>query len=397
MRPILFFHVAKCAGTTVLENARLILGNHNVFDIAESIDPLSEVDPYAQLLNKQKEIIKRASCTLFVHDPYGVISPHLLPKHQAILIIREPRKRYISYINMIVNYTNHDISVAPSRSLKPYEALLNLEDDDIKGAEKTVKPTAYSNFFRNNWTNDDSIIDGLTHVFELEYFHEFEYFFCDWASVDRNFLETFNEGGVKKFASYKQVLILNSENETYRKLQVYARFRRIKKFIKTPKTINIPIIERVDFDQYGLGDFYAVENNVVGPSRWISSRQVCYIPLCHNEILILLSSNYKLRFVIANAIDSESIFDINAYIVMQINGRKKAIKMHVYHSTMDTPFAIEFFLKGEYESNLTLDFLSVMLIHNPKKLTDGRVSSLQLSRGEVVECKSSHPLNLKEF
>ncbi len=248
MKPILFFHVAKCAGTTVLENARLILGNHNVYDIAESIDPLSEVDPYTQLLNKQKEIIRRASSTLFVHDPYGVISPCLLPKHQAILIIREPRRRYLSYINMIVNYTNHDISVAPDRSLKPYKLLLNLETDDIEGAQKAVNPTAYNNFFCNNWTNDDSIIDGLTHVFELEYFHEFEYFFCDWASADRNFLETFNEGGVKKFISYEQVLISKAENETYRRLQLYARFRRIKKFIKTPKTISSPIIDRIDFD-----------------------------------------------------------------------------------------------------------------------------------------------------
>ncbi len=134
---------------------------------------------------------------------------------------------------------------------------------------------------------------------------------------------------------------------------------------------------------------------MVGPARWISSRQVCYIPLCHNEILMLLSSDYKLRFVIANAVDSESIFDINAYIVMQINDSKEVIKMHVDHNTMDSPFTIDFFLKGKYESNLTLDFLSVMLVHTPKKLTDGRVSSLQLSGGEVVECKSSYPLNLK--
>ena len=128
----------------MLESARIFLGKENVVDIAELISPLSEKIPSEQLGEQKFEILETIKDFSFIHDPYGFLLPHQFPDFEKVVILR----KRLSYLNMVVNYDEHDLKVAPQRSLSEYNTLLHLSDDDVETAQNLLPMTFLKEFFK---------------------------------------------------------------------------------------------------------------------------------------------------------------------------------------------------------------------------------------------------------
>ncbi len=294
---------------------------------------------------------------------------------------------------MIINYSEYDISVAPLRILSIWEQLSALESDDIVNAMKIVTFDGFLSFFNNNWNQRRLSYNDIDYIFELEAFVDFEEWFCNWANVDKNYFEKFNEGKRKKFISADKVIVTAEEEEFYRNLQIKARYQRIRRKASsiTPSTQRkLNVIERVSFDQSGIGDFYAKEQNPVGNARWLSSRSVCNMPFYGDEIQQLLNQKAVITFLVANAVDSDAIFNIRAFVVGEDGRKTYIIPLNTEAKTQTTPFQINFSLSPDNLEKAqkllhTKSSISFFLYHKPKMLSDGRASSLQLAGGEIVK------------
>ena len=98
---------------------------------------------------------------------------------------------------MVVNYNSHDVKVAPKRALDEYSSLINLEDDDLEGAQNCLQIKYIREFFKNCHTNYELNINSFDHIFFLEEMYEFELWFLEWCNSSRKKLLTFNKGNEK--------------------------------------------------------------------------------------------------------------------------------------------------------------------------------------------------------
>ena len=384
----------------MLESARIFLGKENVVDIAELISPLSEKIPSEQLGEQKFEILETIKDFSFIHDPYGFLLPHQFPDFEKVVILRDPAKRYLSYLNMVVNYDEHDLKVAPQRSLSEYNTLLHLSDDDVETAQNLLPMTFLKEFFQRCHRDYHLNLDHLDRIFFLEHFSEFENWFISWSKTSRKKLLTFNEGtnkrpkrlqktqfksmrkksqNLKKFRDFNKVSVPNEMQQ----LHIHAlMLNRRPELVSGDIQVREPLMNDPDMGKHA--DVYGKEDNPYGPAHCLGPHELVYIPCPQGQLFSLFASKPKiLQFKVANMAHPNVLNELDGFVLLCSDGKSRSINLAYEYSSAVAPFTISFKAeKADISDFQNSGHIFFFIKHKPTKLNDGsRRSSVQLSGG----------------
>lgn len=387
---LVFHHINKTGGTTIIENLRWNLGDQKFLDLAHFIEH-NTLDPAEQItsFNLNKALIKNLSnYAIFVHDPFLFSTRKLFPEFRFLSVVREPGDRLLSEMNHIYRDLSLYKRDFPNHS-NLWHALMTVEDDDLESAlnilrDYTVKldrdmdfgllaSSSFKKPFRNWEFRYDEIIESNDVTIFLKAF-------LSKVFGHSIVVNDYNKTRQKKFTTRRSITVSPDEIKHWLNLKMQKRASETLRDLKVENP-NYSLIDRKKY--FNLGDLYPVEGNIVGPASWISQEVCSWLPYSTEEIVCcLLQGKCTYKITVANTANEQKLTELKMFILEESFEKSVVLEIPKTNDFSKTPFSISFDFTSLRECLVGGgNKLYLFFNHDPIALSDGRLTSIQVSDG----------------
>lgn len=398
---LVFHHVYKTGGTTVIENMRWCLGDQKFLDLAafvrhNTLDLTEQITSFSSNIALLKNLSNSA---IFVHDPFILSSRELFPEFRFFTIAREPGDRLLSEMNHIYRDLLLFKRDVPEHS-DLWDALMMVEDDDLESAQNILLD------YELRFNQDKELTEGKLKVEHIDFGlltsltdkmprnWEFRYDEIIESKDITTFVKAFlskifghlivvNDYNVmrqKKFTTRRGIIVPPNEIKHWLNLKMQKRARETERDLKVENP-NYSLIERKKY--FNLGDLYPVEGNVVGLASWISQEVCSWLPYSTEEIVYcLIEGKQTYKITVANSANEQKLTELKMFILEESFEKSIVLEIPKTNDFSKTPFSISFDFTSLRERLISgKNKLHLFFHHDPIPLSDGRLTSIQIADG----------------